>query len=73
MPEELSKNWEALLALATEYGLDLLAGLATLIIGWWIAGRVKRLILRALDRIPSIDATLKPFFASLAQIGRAHV
>ncbi|NDA15011.1 MAG: mechanosensitive ion channel family protein [Gammaproteobacteria bacterium] len=43
MQEELSKNWDAILVLATEYGFDLLAGIATLVFGWWLAGRAKKL------------------------------
>ncbi|HAU42042.1 MAG TPA: mechanosensitive ion channel protein MscS, partial [Gammaproteobacteria bacterium] len=38
-----------------------------LVFGWWLAGRVQRLILRALDRLPRMDATLKPFLSSLAR------
>ena len=67
MQEELSKNWDAILVLATEYGFDLLAGIATLVFGWWLAGRAKKLMLAGLDRVPAIDETLKPFFASIVR------
>jgi small conductance mechanosensitive channel len=51
----------------TQYGLELVAALAILAFGWWLAGRVQRLILRALDRLPRMDATLKPLLSSLVR------
>ena len=65
MQDEISKNWEAILALGTEYGFDLLAGVATLIFGWWLAGRARKLVLKGLNRVPAVDETLRPFFASI--------
>ena len=53
--------------MATQYGTQIGAAVFILIIGWWIAGRVQKLILRALDRLPRMDATLKPFLSSLAR------
>ena len=50
--------------LAVQYGLDLLGAILILIAGWIVAGWARRSLLHALDRVPSIDATLKPFFAS---------
>ena len=67
MQDEISKNWEAILALGTEYGFDLLAGVATLIFGWWLAGRARKLVLNGLNRVPAVDETLRPFFASIVR------
>ncbi len=67
MQDEISKNWEAILSLGTEYGFDLLAGAATLIFGWWLAGRARKLVLKGLNRVPAVDETLRPFFASIVR------
>ena len=67
MDKEISAHWKALIELGTNYGLELIAALVILVFGWWLAGRVQKLILRALDRLPRMDATLKPFLSSLAR------
>ena len=70
MEKELAtrwNHWESLIEVATGYGLELIAALAVLLFGWWLAGRAQKLILRALDRMPRMDATLKPFLSSLAR------
>ena len=70
MEKELAtrwNHWERLIEVATGYGLELIAALAVLLFGWWLAGRAQNLILRALDRMPRMDATLKPFLSSLAR------
>ena len=70
MEKELAtrwNHWERLIEVATGYGLELIAALAVLLFGWWLAGRAQKLILRALDRMPRMDATLKPFLSSLAR------
>ena len=67
MNEEISTHWQALIELATSYGLELIAAAVILVFGWWLAGRVQKLILGALDRLPRMDATLKPFLSSLAR------
>ena len=67
MDKEISAHWKALIELGTSYGLELIAALMILVFGWWLAGRVQKLILRALDRLPRMDATLKPFLSSLAR------
>ena len=67
MDKEFSTQWHALIELGTKYGLELIAALVILAFGWWLAGWVQKLILRALDRLPRMDATLKPFLSSLAR------
>ncbi len=58
---------ETLIETGINFGLEIAAALAILALGWWFAGRVKKIILRAMDRLPRMDATLKPFLSSLAR------
>lgn len=53
------------LQILTERGFSLLAALAVLIIGRWVAGIVRGMVHRAAQRAGA-DATLVPFFANLA-------
>ena len=69
MPESLNQEQVFQLVaqftdLGIQYGLDLLGAVTILIIGWIVAGWARRSVYHALDRVPSLDATLKPFFAS---------
>jgi len=56
----------AFVEVAIGYGLDLAGALVILIVGWIAAGWARSSVRRALDRVPGIDDTLKPFFASTA-------
>ena len=67
MGKDLTVQWQTLIDAVSGYGLELIAALVILVFGWWLAGRVQKLILRALDRLPRMDATLKPFLSSLAR------
>ena len=67
MEKDLTVQWQTLIDAVSGYGLELIAALVILVFGWWLAGRVQKLILRALDRLPRMDATLKPFLSSLAR------
>lgn len=55
---------QALLDQLAGYALDAVGALVILLVGWWIAGRTQYLVRRALDRVPRIDDTLKPFLSS---------
>ena len=55
---------QALLNQLASYALDAFGALVILLVGWWIAGRTQYLVRRALDRVPRIDDTLKPFLSS---------
>ena len=48
----------------SDYGLDVVAAIAILLVGLWAAGRVERLIEAALRRSKRIDTMLVSFFAS---------
>ena len=55
---------QVLLDQLASYALDAVGALVILLAGWWIAGRAQYLVRRALDRVPRIDDTLKPFLSS---------
>ena len=61
--DQLSKLAELLLG----YALDVLAGIVILLVGWLLAGWVRRLAMRLLDRAPRMDRTLQPVLASVAR------
>ena len=56
---------DVVIALLSTWGLQVLGAIAVLIIGRWIAGRVRKGVRRALERAGT-DATLVPFFAAFA-------
>lgn len=49
------------------YGLDLVAGIVILSLGWLFAGWARRAVLRLLDRAPRMDRTLRPVIASIVR------
>ncbi len=55
--------------LGIDYGLDLLGAVAILIAGVIVAGWARRSVLRALNRAPKVDETLKPVIASIVRYG----
>ena len=67
MNENFLHHFESLISVVSQYGLDLVAGIAILLFGWWVAGRVRNITLRSLNKVPVVDDTLKPFFASIAR------
>lgn len=67
MDQSAEEIWQQVVTLLTTYGLDVVGALTILIAGWIGAGWVQRWITRALARVPKIDETLRPFFASLAR------
>lgn len=58
---------EEIYGLILVYGLDILGAFFILFVGWWVAGMVERATARALDRVPRMDETLKPFLGSLVR------
>lgn len=68
MPTPLSvSGMEYWMGLLTEYGLQLLLALITLVIGWWVVG----FIMRALQRVMKarqVDSTLQGFVTSVLGI-----
>ena len=50
---------------AVGWGVNALGALAVFIIGMWIAGRLRKLTAKAVNRAPNLDETLAKFFGSL--------
>lgn len=67
MEEQVSIVVDALINAGTEYGLNFLGAVAILIIGAWIAGKVKKAVLNGLGKLKNFDDTLKPFLANVAK------
>lgn len=59
------KMIEHAIGVSFDYGLEILGAIAMLVIGWTIAGWARRVVRHALDRVPRMDETLKPFLAKL--------
>lgn len=62
-------NIEELGNLFILYGLNILYALGLLVIGWWIASFVERIVLRALAATHRVDATVAGFLGSIARYG----
>ncbi len=56
---------ESTFAVGIEYGINIVGAIVLLIIGWTIAGWGRRGVRHALDRVPHMDETLKPFLARI--------
>ena len=56
---------DSVIAIGVEYGVDIVGAIVLLIIGWTVAGWVRRGVRHGLERIPGMDDTLKPFLAKL--------
>ena len=61
-----AQTWSTL---ALEFGLQVLGAAALLVIGWWLSGFISKRVMRLLERVPRMDATLSPIIASLARYG----
>ena len=56
---------ESIIAIGVDYGVDIVGAIVMLVVGWTIAGWVRRGVRHALEREPRMDETLKPFLAKL--------
>jgi small conductance mechanosensitive channel len=56
-----------LVPLIVSNGLNVLGAIVILIVGWWLAGRADRLVVRMLGRTPHFDEMLTRFFGSLTR------
>ncbi len=54
--------------LITEYGLKVIGAILTLIIGFWIIGRITNVLSRAMEK-RDFDPTIRPFLTSLVSVG----
>mgnify|MGYP000123769113 CR=1 FL=1 len=67
MEQDVTKYMDMIVELGTQYGLNIVFAILILIIGFWIAGRVKNMVLKACTKSEKIDNTLGAFFSSLAR------
>jgi small conductance mechanosensitive channel len=65
MDKQTRELIENVIAVGVDYGIDIIGAVVLLIIGWTIAGWVRRGVRHSLDRVPRMDETLKPFLAKL--------
>ena len=65
MDKQTQEIIEGVVAITIEYGVDIVGASVLLIIGWTVAGWARRGVRHALERVPRMDETLKPFLAKL--------
>lgn len=58
---------DQILGLISTYGLNVVGAIVILVVGWLIAGWLRRIVDRALSRSEKIDMTLRLFLASLTR------
>ena len=58
---------EIVIAIGVEYGVDIAGAIVLLVVGWTVAGWIRRVIRRTLDSVPVLDETLKPLIANLVR------
>ncbi len=58
---------DKLVAYATDFGITILAAIAVLVIGLWLAGAVERRLNKLFAKSDKIDSTVSSFLASLAK------
>ncbi len=65
MDKQTQEIIEEVVAITIEYGVDIVGAIVLLIVGWTIAGWIRRMVRRGLEKLPALDETLKPFIATL--------
>ncbi len=65
MDKQTQEIIEEVVAITVEYGVDIVGAIVLLIVGWTVAGWARRGVRHALERVPRMDETLKPFLAKL--------
>jgi len=65
MDKQTQEIIEGVVAITIEYGVDIVGAIVLLVIGWTVAGWARRGVRHALERVPRVDETLKPFLAKL--------
>ena len=66
MEESVGEVWTMVVTLVTTYGLSVVGAIVILIVGFVIAGWVKKSVRSALSKLRRVDETLRGFFSSLA-------
>lgn len=67
MEQSVMNTADQIVAIITEYGLDVVGAIAILIAGWIASQWVHASVAKALGRSKKVDAMLRGFFASLAK------
>lgn len=67
MEQSVMNTADQIVAIITEYGLDVVGAIAILIVGWIASQWVHGSVAKALGRSKKVDAMLRGFFASLAK------
>ena len=67
MDKQTQEIIEGVVAITIEYGVDIAGAIVLLVVGWTVAGWIRRVIRRTLDSVPVLDETLKPFIANLVR------
>ena len=67
LPDQFRHDIQAVLPLIITNGLNVVAAIFILIVGFWIAGWAHSLVLRTLSRAPNVDEMLKGFFGSIVR------
>ena len=58
---------ENVIAIGVEYGVDIAGAIVLLVVGWTVAGWIRRVIRRTLERVPALDDTLRPLIANVVR------
>ena len=61
---EMSLFSQELFSLALSSSVNVLAGLGTIIIGFWLSGKASAMVRRQMSTLPRVDKTLAPILAS---------
>ena len=61
---EMSLFSQELIALALSSSVNVLAGLGTIIIGFWLSGKASAMVRKQMSTLPRVDKTLAPILAS---------
>ena len=67
LPDQFRHDIQAILPLIITNGLNVVAAIFILIVGFWIAGWAHSLVLKTLGRAPNVDEMLKGFFGSIVR------
>lgn len=65
--QHLLVDFRLLLPLIVSNALHVLAAIAILLAGFWVAGRMQVLVVRSLSKAPQLDPMLKGFFGNLVR------
>ncbi len=65
---DLQSIWESIEGFIAQYAMQVIGAILTLIIGFWVIGWITRTVKKAMEK-RDFDVSLRPFLASLVNIG----